>query len=154
MVNLKNRLSLEQIDQKLQKLLVLKNMEVPPKGWINAVRTGLNMSLVQLAKRLKKTSVSVREIEEREQNKNITLNKLIEVGEALELQFVYGFIPKEPSLESMIEQRALQVAREIVMRSSQSMKLEEQENRGARLQKAIKDRAELIRQEMPKYLWD
>lgn len=153
-MNLNKRLNLEQIDNKLENLLVLKNLEVPPKGWINAIRTALNMSLVQLAKRLKKTSVSVKEIEEREKNKNITLHKLIEVGEALDLQFVYGFIPKGSSLERMIEDRALQIARDIVMRSSQSMKLEAQENRGKRLQKAIKDRAELIRQEMPRYLWD
>jgi hypothetical protein len=34
------------------------------------------------------------------------------------------------------------------------MKLEEQENREARLQKAIKERADQIQKEMPKYLWD
>jgi len=34
------------------------------------------------------------------------------------------------------------------------MKLEEQENKEERLQQAIKDRAEQIKQEMPKYLWD
>ena len=127
---------------------------MPPRGWINAFRTAMNMSLVQLAKRLKKTSVSVKEIEEREQNKTITLNKLMEVAEELDLQFVYALLPKEASIETIIEKRALQVAREIVMRTSHSMKLEEQENREERLQRAIKDRAEQIKQEMPKYLWD
>ena len=154
MINLSKKLLIEQLDNKLERFLVLKNIDIPPKGWIHAVRTAMNMSLVQLAKRLNKTSVSVREIEEREKNKTITLNKLIEVGEALDLQLVYAFIPKESSLEKLIEKRALQVARDIVMRTSHSMKLEDQENRDARLQKAIKDRAEQIKQEMPKYLWD
>ena len=40
------------------------------------------------------------------------------------------------------------------MRTSHTMKLEDQENTQERLQKAIKDRAEKIKQEMPKYLWD
>jgi len=154
MVNLNKKLSIEQLDKNLEKFSRLKELDMPSRGWINAVRTAMNMSLVQLAKRLKKTSVSVREIEEREQNKTITLNKMIEVAEALELQFVYALLPKESSIETIIEKRALQVAREIVMRTSHSMKLEDQENRDERLQQAIKDRAKQITQEMPKYLWD
>lgn len=154
MVNLNKKLLIEQLDKKLEKFSLLKEANMPPRGWINAIRTAMNMSLVQLAKRLKKTSVSVKEIEEREQNKTITLNKLMEVAEKLDLQFVYALLPKESSIEKIIEKRALQVAREIVMRTSHSMKLEEQENKEERLQKAIKDRAEQIKQEMPKYLWD
>lgn len=154
MDKLNKKLMVEQLDRKLGKLHVLKEVEVPSKGWINAIRTTLNMSLVQLAKRLNKTSVSVKEIEEREQNKTITLKKLIEVGEALDLQFVYGFLPKESSIEKMIDKRAQQIAREVVMRTSHTMKLEEQENREERLQQAIKDRADILKQEMPKHLWD
>lgn len=154
MANLNKKLLIEQLDKKLEKFSVLKEADVPPHGRINAIRTAMNMSLVQLAKRLKKTSVSIKEIEEREQNKTITLNKLMEVAEKLDLQFVYALLPKESSIEKIIEKRALQVAREIVMRTSHSMKLEEQENRDERLQKAIKDRADQIKQEMPKYLWD
>jgi predicted DNA-binding mobile mystery protein A len=154
MVDLNKKLLIEQLDKKLEKFSVLKEADIPPRGWINAIRTAMNMSLVQLAKRLKKTSVSVKEIEEREQNKTITLNKLMEVAEKLDLQFVYALLPKESSIEKIIEKRAVEVAREIVMRTSHSMKLEEQENREERLHRAIKDRAEQIKQEIPKYLWD
>jgi predicted DNA-binding mobile mystery protein A len=149
-----NHIQIDQLDRKLSKLSLLSEIETPPKGWINAVRTAMNMSLVQLAKRLKKTPVAVKEIEEREAMKTITLKKLMEVGEALDLQFVYGFIPKESSLEKMIEQRAMDVARDIVMRTSHSMKLEEQENTPERLTKAIRNRADELRREMPRYLWD
>lgn len=154
MDKLNKKLMVEQLDRKLTKLHGLKEVEMPSKGWINAIRTTLNMSLVQLAKRLNKTSVSVKEIEEREQNKTITIKKLIEVGEALDLQFVYGFLPKESSIEKMIDKRAQQVARDIVIRTSHTMKLEEQENREERLQRAMKDRADILKQEMPKHLWD
>ncbi|MFZ1978675.1 MAG: mobile mystery protein A [Bacteroidota bacterium] len=154
MINFHKKLQIDQLDRKLKKIAVLNEIETPPKGWIHAIRTSLNMSLVQLAKRLKKTPVTIKEIEEREANKTITLKKLIEVGEALDLQFVYGFIPKNGSLEQWIEQRALHVAREIVMRTSHSMKLEDQENKSERLETAIHDRAEEIKREIPKYLWD
>jgi predicted DNA-binding mobile mystery protein A len=154
MTNLEKKLMVEQLDRKLEKLNVLRGIEIPPKGWINAIRTTVNMSLTQLARRLKKTSVSVKEIEEREENKTITLKKLIEVGEALDLQFVYAFLPKESSIDKMIEKRVQQVAREIVMRTSHTMKLEEQENSEERLQQAIKDRVEILKREIPKHLWD
>lgn len=154
MRDLNKKLMIEQLDRKFEKLAVLKDLEISPKGWINAIRTGLNMSLVQLAKRLKKTSVSVKEIEQREEDKGITLKKLTEVAEALSCHFVYAFIPKDGSLQKLIDKRANQVAKEIVMRTSHTMKLEGQENTEERLKKAIKDRAEKIKNELPKYLWD
>ena len=154
MRDLNKKLMIEQLDRKFEKLAILKGLEISPKGWINAVRTGLNMSLVQLAKRLKKTSVSVKEIEQREEDKGITIKKLMEVAEVLNCHFVYAFIPKDGSLEKLIEKRAFEVAKEIVMRTSHTMKLEDQENSEERIQKAITDRAEKIKNELPKYLWD
>lgn len=55
------------------------------------------------------TAQSAREIEVREQNKSLTLKGLIEVADKLDLRFVYGFVPKESSLEKMIEKRTNQV---------------------------------------------
>ena len=154
MINQERKLRIEQLDRKFKKLGVLKGVEPPTKGWINTIRTTLNISLGQLARRLNKTSVSVGEIEGREQNKTITLNKLIEVGEALDLQFVYGFLPKESSIEKMIDKRAQKVGRDIVMRASHTMKLEGQENSKERLEHAIKEKIEDLKREVPKYLWD
>lgn len=154
MVNLNKKLLIEQLDKKLQKYSVFSETDIPSKGWIYSIRTSLNMSLAQLGKRIKKTAQSVKEIEQREQDKSLTLKRFMEVAEALNLRFVYGFVPRDSSLEKMIENRALQVAKDIVMRTSHNMSLEDQKNSDERLQKAIKDRAELIKQEMPKYLWD
>ena len=154
MVDLNKKLLIEQLDKKLQKYSVFSETDLPSKGWIYSIRTALNMSLSQLGKRLKRTAQSVKEIEEREQNKSLTLKRFMEVADALNLRFVYGFVPKDSSLEKMIENRALQLAKEIVMRTSHTMTLEDQKNSDERLQKAIKDRADLIKQEIPKYLWD
>ncbi|MDP3581202.1 MAG: mobile mystery protein A [Ignavibacteria bacterium] len=154
MIDLNRRLALEQLDKKVQKFAVIADSDLPPNGWISSIRITLNMSLAQLGKRLKKTAQSVKEIEERERDKSLTLKRLIEFAEALNLRFVYGFVPKDSSIENLIEKRATEVAREIVMRTSHTMSLEDQQNSDARLQKAIKDRAEKIKQEMPKFLWD
>ena len=149
-----NSLMLEQLDKKLSKFAVIESDITPSSGWIKSIRLALNISLVQFAKILKKSSPTVKELEEREASKNITLKKLSEVGEALNLRLVYGFVPKDGSLEKMLENRAQKIAEEIVMRTSHTMKLEDQENSEERLKKAIKERAEKIKRVLPKYLWD
>jgi len=154
MKNINKSLMIEQLDKKLSKFASIGNDIIPQNGWIKSIRTALNISLAQFARMLKKSSPTVKELEERESEKSITLNKLEEVGEALNLKLVYGFVPKDGSLEKMLEKRAYKIAEEIVMRTSHSMKLEDQENSEERLKKAIKDRAEKIKNELPKYLWD
>lgn len=148
------KLMIEQLDKKLSKFAEIESDIIPHSGWIKAIRTSLNISLLQFAKMLKKSSPTVKELEEREAEKNITLKKLAEVGDALNLRLVYGFVPRDGSLENFIEKRAYKIAEEIVMRTSHTMKLEDQENTGERLRKAIKDRAENIKNELPKYLWE
>ncbi len=112
------------------------------------------MSLRQLGNRLAISPQSVKETEERETNGSITIKRLKEVGRALEMKFVYGFIPQSYSIEEMVEKRAIEIAKDIVMRTSYTMQLEDQENSQARLEKAIRTRAEEIKIKMPRYLWD
>lgn len=154
MKDLNKALALEQLDKKTKKIASLNESLVPSRGWVNLIRTTLNMSLKQLGKKLNITSQSVKEIEAREADKKITLEKLNAVAEALNLRFVYGFIPKDGSFDQMIEKRALVIAKQNVLKTSHNMALEEQQNNAARIKKAIKDRAQQIKYEMPKYLWD
>jgi hypothetical protein len=52
------------------------------------------------------------------------------------------------------ERKAKQIATQIVMRTSGTMKLEDQENSEERIEKAIEERTAEIIDEMPKILWD
>ena len=72
----------------------------------------------------------------------------------MNLKFVYAFIPNDCSLEKMIEHRAYEIAQQIVLKTSHTMALEDQQNEPSRIKKAIKDRALQIKNDMPKYLWD
>ncbi|NOX17635.1 MAG: mobile mystery protein A [Chlorobi bacterium] len=154
MDNFNKNLMLKQLDRKIKQLSVLEGIQTPQGGWIKTIRTALNMTLVQLAKKLNKSSPTVKELEDREANKTITLKKLMELGEALNLKFVYGFIPYEGSLEKMIEKRALILAESIIRKTSHNMALEDQQNTEERLKEAIKERAAKLKEEKPKYLWD
>lgn len=100
------------------------------------------------------TPAGVKEMENREKNGSISLNGLKDFASAMNLKFVYAFIPNDGSLEKMIENRAFEIAQQIVLKASHTMALEDQQNNPARIKKAIKARAQQINNEMPKYLWD
>ncbi|NQU67740.1 MAG: mobile mystery protein A [Candidatus Marinimicrobia bacterium] len=150
----KQRLLIEHADQKLAVFKPLNSITIPQKGWIHIIRVALRMSLRQLGNRLKISPQSVKEMEERESNGSITIKGLKEVGAVLNMKLIYGFIPEEESIEKMIEKQALEIAKDIVLRTSNTMQLEDQENSNARIEKAISNRAEDIKMKMPTYLWD
>lgn len=151
----KQSLVIEQLDIRLKTIQSVANsFNVPSDGWSNTIRRSLNMSLKQLAKGLKISPQSVKKLELHEKDGTISMGKITEVAEALGFRFIYGFIPYDGSLEKIIEKRAEELAREIVLRASHTMKLEDQENSQERIKRAIKDRTEKIKFEMPKYLWD
>jgi predicted DNA-binding mobile mystery protein A len=150
----KRKLQLEQLDRKLSGFYKASEVVPPPTGWLKSVRTTLGMSLEQVAKRLSITKQSVREIENREMHGSVTLNTLRDVAEALDMRLIYGFVPKDGSLDQLIERKACELATEIVMRASNSMKLEDQQNSKERIKKAIDQRAASLVNELPKILWD
>jgi len=154
MIISKQKLLLEQTDRKLQVFRSLEKISIPPLGWIHTIRLALKMSLRQLGNKLDMSAQSVKEIEAREANGSITIKSLSETAEALDMKFVYGFVSRHQSLEKMIEQRAYEMAKEIVLRTHKTMQLENQQNSKARIQKAIESRAGEIKNNMPKYLWD
>ena len=150
----KKRLQIEQLENKLSGFSAAQKVVVPPTGWLKAVRVSLGMSLQQLADKLSITKQSVREIELREKEGSITLKNLRDTANALDMQLVYGFVPKDGSIEKLIDRKAKELATRIVSRTSNTMKLEDQENTQQRLKKAIEERTAEIKNELPKMLWD
>jgi len=90
----KQKLIIEQLDNKISKFISLKDFIIPPEGWVFSIRTALGMSLRQLGKKVDITAQSVKEIETREKNGTISINVLKRVSHGLDMKFVYGFIPK------------------------------------------------------------
>jgi predicted DNA-binding mobile mystery protein A len=151
---MKKKLIINQLDAKMKRLNTTSIGELPSTGWIKATRLALGMSQEQLGKKLQITRQSVQELEKREKEGTITLKTLKEVANVLDIQLVYGFIPNQGSLEALIEKKANELATRIVMRTSNTMKLEDQQNSDKRIQKAIKERTRMLINEMPKILWD
>lgn len=150
----KKSLMLQQLNGKLLSFAILSRIAIPPSGWIKAIRNTLGMSMQQLANKLLISKQAVLDIEKREADGSITIKSLRELGRVLDMELVYGFVPKDGSLEAMIERKANEMAKKIVLRTSNTMKLEDQGNSKERIEKAIIERTEEIKNEMPKILWD
>jgi predicted DNA-binding mobile mystery protein A len=148
------KLLIEQFDQKLAHFRDAGMVLVPQKGWVNTIRTTLNMTRDQLGNKLEVTKGAIQKIEEREATGQITINKLKDVGNALNMKFIYGFIPKDGTIESLINLKAEKLARKIVLRTNQHMKLEDQGISEDKIEHSINDLANEIKREMRKSLWD
>lgn len=147
------KLAREQLDQTLKQFFPLKATVPPRKGWIRAIRDALGMSGEQLAKRLDTNKQRISRIEQDEKLGNVTVKTLRNVAEALDCEFVYGFVPKQ-SLEDTVRNQARTVAKKRMSRSDQMMRLEMQELSPSEKEKAVENMITEIIYMMPKSLWD
>ncbi len=150
----KKSLQLQQLNSKMLGFASLKQVAMPPTGWIKAIRTAIGMSMQQLGNKLNVSKQGVMDIEKREKDGSITIKSLREIARAMDMQLVYGFVPNDGSLDALIEKRATELATQIVMRTANTMKLEDQANSKKRIETAIRERATAIKNEMPKIVWD
>ncbi|MEA1787694.1 mobile mystery protein A [Arenibacter sp. GZD96] len=150
----KKKLLIEQLDQKLAGFKDAGMVLIPQKGWVNTIRTTLNMTREQLGAKLDLTKGAIQKIEEREATGQITINKLKDVGNALNMKFVYGYIPKDGTIENLIHLKAEELARKIVLRTNQNMQLEDQGISEDKIGDSIMDLANEIKREMRRSLWD
>ena len=145
---------LDETQDKLNPFSVLKSEIKPDNGWVNAIRVSIKMSLRQLGERLHITPQGVRDLENREKEGAITINTLREVGRVLEMDLVYGFISRHNSLEDMIEERAREIAEEVVLKTRQNVQLDNSRKYENDIKKAIQQKTYEISSKMPSNLWD
>lgn len=144
----------DQINQKLSLFYNSAQVQPPDKGWIHAIRTTLNMSMVQLGAKLGVTRQAIYRIEDSETNGSSTINKLKEVASAMNLKVEYALISQNGTIDDLVKSKAKNLARKIVLRANRNMKLENQEIGDEKINHAIADLAYEIRLEMNKTLWD
>ncbi|MGB5942463.1 MAG: mobile mystery protein A [Leeuwenhoekiella sp.] len=149
-----NKLLVDQLDLKLLPFSKTSSIKVPERGWIHTIRTALNMTMAQLGNKLNITRQGVKRLEDSEAEGGVTLSSLKNVAQALDLQLVYALVPKNGTIDELIQTRAEKLATKIVLRTNQNMKLEDQGIGDDKITKSIKNLAEEIKREMRKSLWD
>jgi hypothetical protein len=70
------------------------------------------------------------------------------------MKFIYGFAPKASSIDELVDIKAKEMARRIVLRTSHTMNLEDQGISEEGICQAIEELAAEIKREMRKSLWD
>src|ERR1035437_3213547 len=118
----KKRLILEQMDRKLKPFIELAHMPMPEEGWVYSIRKALNISLRQLGKKLGVSPQAIKALEQREKNGTITMKSLKDIAKSINMHLLYALVPDDGSLEELVNKRAIGIAKEIVNRTSQSMK--------------------------------
>lgn len=96
----------EQLDHSLAKLGPLAQSTRPVKGWLRAMRIGLDISGVELAEALGVKPPRVVEMEKSERDGAITLKVLERAAEAMGCSLVYALIPRAGTLEQALRERS------------------------------------------------
>lgn len=148
------KLMIEQLERKLLPFRAADEIKMPANGWISSIRTTLNMTLEQFGKKLGITRQGARRIETSEASGTISINLLREAGKALNMKFVYGFVPVHGSVEALIDHKANELAKRVVLRTNQTMMLENQATGKENIERAIVELADELKREMKKSLWD
>jgi len=148
------KLLIEQLDRKLKPFSGSELVIVPNNGWINSIRTTMNMTLEQLGKKLNMTKQGAKRIEESEAAGTITINSLREVGNTIDMKFVYGFMPNDGSIDSLLDRKSRNLAEKIILRTNHNMMLENQEINKTNLKNAIEDLSKEIKIELKRAIWD
>lgn len=147
-------LSVHQLDDQIRQYVNGQRFDRIPQGWIRSSRTAIGMTLKQLATRLGFSVPAAKNFEMREVDEAITLASLRKIANAMEMDLVYYFKPKQDSLDDLLQIRAELKARELMERSNQAMLLENQEadnkNKSREYDRLITE----IRNQKLSSLWD
>ena len=149
-----SHLIIKQLDKKYLRCRGIEELSSPKGGWLQTMRQLLNISLEPMGKKLKVSPQAVKAIELREAAGTVTIKTLSKAAEAMDMNLVYVFVPKDKLLEKLIERKAREIAQKIVMRSSVTMKLEDQANTTERIQEAIEEVTAELKRTIPGSLWD
>jgi predicted DNA-binding mobile mystery protein A len=143
----------EQLDQALKRFKVLQAMNIPPKGWVRAIRDSLGMNGRQFAQRMSVSPARISKMESDEVAGAVTLKTLQRAAEALDCRLVYGLVPRT-TLEDSVKKQIAVYAEQRFNRISHTMALEDQELTAAEKKKARKAMEEELLRNIPKSLWD
>ena len=141
-----------QLDKRLNTLRS-SSFARPPRGWVKAIREALGMTTRQLAQRIGVVQSRVVDIEKAEVTGSITMESLERVARALDCALVYALVPRKP-LETVIEERATNLAKSRVKAARHSMALEDQSLDEEDEREQIRQLARQLAEESGSKLWE
>ena len=142
----------EQLDSKLSTLKGFTAQGLKSIGWIKTIREALGMTSTNLASRVGVNQSRIIHMEKAESDGNIKISTMEKVADALDMDFVYGFVPRT-SLNEMVRQQAKKIALHKMERLDNTMRLELQELSSEEKERALTDMIDRILIDGPKDFW-
>lgn len=155
--NKKNITSQRQIiERKIRPWLPLREDKIPQSGWIKAIRGALGLNTRQLADFLGVDHSAVLRLEKREAKGKVTLELMAKVAQAMNCKLIYAIIPEKPyeELESILDERAIKLARELTQNVEHSMRLEQQGTDPEHSKKHMERLAYDLKAKLDSRIWD
>ncbi len=143
----------EQLDLTLKRFKAMQAMNMPPRGWLRAIRHSLGMNGRQFAQRMGVSPARISKLESDELAGAVTLKTMRKAAEALDCTLVYGLVPRS-SLEDTVQKQIAIYAQHRLSRISHTMALEDQELSEGGKEKALKAMEEELLRNLPRSLWD
>jgi predicted DNA-binding mobile mystery protein A len=113
------------------------------------------MSAAQVAARLGLSTTTVLEMETREPSGKVTLETLDRCAHAMGCKLVYAVVPdSSTSLEEMVQAHAIQAAKRLSERATQSMGLEQQPVDEEETEAQVKELARALMDKMSPSIWE
>ncbi len=119
-------LRLQELDRSLVPFRVAQKIVRPPKGWLRAIREATGISAREVGQALGASRQLPLQFERAEAEDRITLKSLRAAANALDCDLVYALVPKNGTMEELIESRARTQAKERVPGVEDSMAAEDQ----------------------------
>lgn len=143
------------MEEKLRPWTALRGDKPPRSGWIKAIRGALGMSSRQLADRVGVEQSNITRLEERETVGKVTLESLATVAKAMDCKLIYAVVPDDRyhELEMIVDERARDLARQLVERAEHSMRLEKQGTDVHDLDERIATLANQLKTQMDVRIW-
>lgn len=143
------------IEKKLRPWIALRADIAPRSGWIKAVRGALGMNTRQLGDRVGVEQSNITRLEAREPRGNVTLERLAKAAKAMHCKLIYAVVPDDrySDLEAIIDERARDLAQQLVRRTEHSMRLEKQGAADADLAKEVDSLTNQLKSKMDSRVW-
>lgn len=109
MSSIQKTLIQKQMDELIQSVVSGKQHAQTSSGWIQSARLALGMSLRQLAERVGVSISALTNFEKREQSDSVSLATLKKAANAMDMELVYYFKPKDGSEQRKMYLNALKL---------------------------------------------
>jgi predicted DNA-binding mobile mystery protein A len=98
----------------------------PARGWVRAIREAMGISARELSEITGTSRQLPLQLEKAEADDTITLKSLRKLAAALDCELVYALVPRQGTMQGLLESRARAQATQRVLQVEHSMALEDQ----------------------------